>query len=353
MRRLIRLFFLSLLLLSLAAAALSFVRISMDPTLRPLRAAAAAEILTATETMLAQPDTPALLADRIELRLAEVPRNWIALDALTDLAIERAIDLSPDLSERVILARSEDFSFLAQAQSCAACAFDAAQCNLALVFACQAPVALTPIGDVMGVSRAGAAYLSGAEVDQIDLALSVVGLGATAAVLVSGGTSVTVKAGAGLAKTARSMGRLSPALLDMARVAVRDGVDWVRLPAVRSYDDLTAILRADALAPLTQTLTDLERVRAATDTTTALHLLPLVDDAADARHLANAAEVLGPKLTGRAEVLGKARLFRATVRISGIGWSLVAGLGGLALSLLAFAGSLGQSMALKRLCRAI
>lgn len=342
LRALARGFLLLALAGSLASTTLMAARIASDPLITPFADAAADQIMAATDRMLAQAATPETLRAHISNRLAEEPRNWLALDALVALAAERAIPLPDDLTDAVQIAREDDHGFYAQAASCAACAYDPAECSLSQVMICQAPIALSPIGDVTGITRAGVAYATGVEVDQIDLALSVVGLGATAAVLASGGSSVVVKAGAGLAKLARRMGRLSPRLVAMATDAVRGGVDWARLPAARSLDDLTAAIRVDAFAPLTNTLTDLERLRAATNTTTALHLLPMVDDAADARRLAHAAEALGPKLTGRAEVLGKARLLRATVIVSKTGWALVSGLAGLMLSVAMMLGGMIQ-----------
>ena len=338
--------------LSFIGAGLSFVFIATDPALNAVRAATMDEIVAATDRLLAETATPELLANKIEGRLTERPRNWIALDALTELAIDRALDLPPDLALRVSAAREEDFSLLSQAASCAICTYDAGQCSLSQVFICQAPVALTPVGDVLGVSRAGAAYARGEAIDQVDLALSVVGLGATAAVLVSGGSSGAIKAGASTLKVARQMGRLSPDLVDMAYTAAKTGVSWDRLGDVRSLADLSATLRPQALGPLTQTIIDLDRVRTATDTTTALHLLPLVGSASDARKLATLAEALGPKVVARAEILGKVRILRTTVRLTSLGWSVMLSLAGLALSLVGLASALGKSLALRHLSRA-
>lgn len=96
----------------------------------------------------------------------------------------------------------------------------------------------------------------------------------------------------------------------------------------------------------------MDSLRASTDISTALHLLPLVDDAADADKLARAAKSLGPKLVGRAEVLGKARLFRATLRITQTLWFLASGFVGLALSLAGLLGGMVHQRALRRLRRA-
>lgn len=351
LRGLTRLILLLVLAASLAGTTLTAARIAANPLVAPFAEATAAQIIAATDRMLAEAATPATLQAHITNRLAETPRNWLALDALLDLANERGLPLPEDLTDAVQIAREDDHSYYATVTACAACAYDPAQCSLNQVMVCQAPVALTPIGDIAGITRAGVAYAAGEDIDQIDLALSVVGLGATAAVLASGGTSAVVKAGASLAKLARKMDRLSPRLVAMASDAVRSGVDWARLPAVRSLDDLSAAIRADAFTPLTKTLTDLDRVRSATTATTALHLLPLVDDAADARRLANAAEALGPKLAGRAELLGKARLFRATLRLSETAWALTAALTSLLLSAAGLLTSLIQHDLLKRLKR--
>lgn len=198
MRRLVRLGMLVVLIGSLAATGVSTLRVLSDPTLTAIRTAAADEIIAATDAVLATDATPERLAALIETRLQETPRNWLALDALTDLVAERGIALPVSLLRRLSEARADDFSLLSQASACALCAYDPAQCSLSQVMMCQAPVALTPVGDIAGVTRAGVAYVSGDPIDQIDLALSVVGLGATAAVLASGGTSVVVKAGQAL-----------------------------------------------------------------------------------------------------------------------------------------------------------
>ena len=325
--------------------------IASDSSLQPFRTAAKNEIIAATERLMARAATAEAIEGRLQARLAEMPRNWLALDALTDLAHERSIDIAPDLTAEVGRLRDEDFSYLSQALSCAACAFDPSVCSITEVMLCQAPVAMTPVGDIAGVIRAGVAYAAGGEVDKVDLALSVVGLGATVFILSSGGSSAVVKAGAGLAKAARKMGRLSPRLIEMASRAVAEGVDWAALPGLRSLDDLARIVRSEAFSPLAHTLTDLGRLRGATDATTALHLLPLVDNADDARHLANVAEAIGPKVVGRVEILGKVRLFRAALRVTKVAWALLSSALAFALCLAGLVASLLEAGFRRRLRR--
>lgn len=331
-------------LLTLALLASGFVTLHAglaiwaDPTLRPLREATLAEITASIDRQLAAEATAERLAAQIGVRLSEQPRNWLALDALTDLAAQRGLTLPPDLTQRLTTARDADFSPLHLAQNCAACVIDITQCSLTTAMVCKAPILLTPIEDIRGIAQAGVDYASGTQIDQIDLGLSIIGLSATALAITSGGTSLTIKAGAATAKLARGLRLLSPRLTATASTALRNGLDWAALPAARSADDLTALLRADALAPLTATLTDLGRITETLGPSATLHLLPLIDDAADAARLSRVTTALGPRSLAAAELLGKSRLFRATLRATNLATELLAGLA-------AFGASLASALA--------
>lgn len=326
----------TLLTLAVLASAVVTLRAGLtiwnDPGLRPLREATAAEISASIDRQLALEATPDRLAARIEARLTEEPRNWLALDALTGLAEDRAIALPPDLAERLEAARQMDFSALALAGDCAACFVDIAQCSLTTALLCKAPILLTPIEDLRGLAQAGVDYTTGAEVDQIDLGLSVLGLSASGLALASGGGTLPVKAGAAMAKLARGMNLLSPRLIEMAGRTIRQGIDWAALPGVRSGDDLAAAVRADVAAPLMDTLADLGRISETLGPSATLHLLPLVDDATDAARLARATTALGPRSLAAVEMLGKSRLLRATLRMTDLAASLLVGMAALGAS---------------------
>ncbi|NJM81735.1 MAG: hypothetical protein HC844_03890 [Tabrizicola sp.] len=176
-------------------------------------------------------------------------------------------------------------------------------------------------------------YATGVEIDRLDLGLSVAGLSATALILATGGTSATLKAGTAIVRLAHGMRLLSPRLLTRLTATLTDGIRWADLPAVRSLDDLPALLRTDVLAPVSGIFADLGQTAAAIGAGRTLHLLPLIDDAPDARALARASEALGTRAVSRAEILGKSRLFRATVRLSNTGAELIVGIVGLMASL--------------------
>lgn len=336
---------------SLALTALSAARIALDPTLSPMRDATASEITAAIDSELARLD-PGTIPGRITDHLAAPRRDWVVLRALHDLAADLGQPLPPEVQSAYDAAWAEDSGFWANAANCAACTLDPAACTLSNFLICQAPIMLTPIGDLATILDGGIDYMAGEDVDRIAIALSIVGLGATATVAATGGISVSAKLGASALKLARGMGRLSPRLTDIVTRAATDGVDWIALRRARSLDDVALTLRADAFAPLVSIAADLDRIRQATDTTTALHLLSRIDDVADARRLANATEAVGPRILAKAEVLGKARLLRATVRVTGIGYALIGGLVTLLLSAAFLVGNALQTRLFAALRRA-
>ncbi|MGB8814997.1 MAG: hypothetical protein WCC57_17600 [Paracoccaceae bacterium] len=353
MRGVARVGLLVLLVASLALTVLTGMQIARQPLLRPLIERTADEISAATDRMMAVEATPDHIAARLTELLAEDPRNWIALQAVRDVATERSTQLPNHVQAAYDTAWGADSAYFTQAVSCLTCVWDAGTCSLSQALICQAPVAFTPIGDIAGIARAGVAYASGGEIDDVDLALSITGLGATALVVASGGSSTTVKLGAGLAKLARKMHLLSPRLVAMISDTLRAGVDLAALPAIRSTDDLARVIKADALAPLARLTTDLGRINDAIGPTQALHLLRYVDDGTDARRLANAADALKSRTIGRIEILGKTRLLRATLRWSDEVYALMAGIAGLIASVTSLIASLVHSIVIRTLRRRI
>lgn len=349
MKRIARALLLIFCVASLAVSLRSGLEIAGNPVLSPLIDRSHAEIEALTDRMVARTATPERLSELITARLSESPRNWVALEALADVARAQGQPLPPAYDE----AWNEDSGLMALSGDCLRCIWDIATCTLSTALICKAPILLTPVEDVRGVVRAGADYSLGQPIDQLDLGLSVLGLGATAALVATGGSSATVKAGAATVRLARGMGRLSPGLTARMMGAVTDGIRWADLPKVRNADDATALLRIETLRPLATELGDLGRVATATGPTHALHLLPLVDNATDARRLALASEALGARTVSRAEVLGKSRLLRATVRYHDTAIALVMGLIGAMVSLAMLLAGMIQTAVLTRLRRSL
>ena len=336
----------ALLVLSLALTGMAAVRVMQDPLVRPLIDAPLNEIAARSDRMMAQDATPGRITARLADLLAEAPRNWLAIQAVEGVAIERGVTLPEPVATARAVAWDADSGLFEQAGECAACVWDAGTCTLSNALMCNAPVSLSPVGDLLGLSRAGIAWATGTEVDQIDLALSIVGLGATATIVASGGTSLTLKLGAGTIRLARKMGMVSPRLSRLLSDVASQGIDWQRVTRM-DFSEPTRLIRTDVVAPLANVASDLGRVGRILPATETLHLLRYVDDATDSRRLANAAEALGPKTGGRLEVLGKSRFMRATVRLSDLALQAVVGFIGVLLSLASLAGGMAQSWSLR------
>lgn len=287
---------------------------------------------------------------RFAALLDDTPRNWRAIDAIEAELARQGIALPPDLAARRQALHAADHGALATARACTACAWDARTCTLESA-TCALPVYLTPVPDLAGVLREGGNYLTGAEVDEIDLALSAIGLSAFALVPVTGGTSLAVKTGAALGRIAKAMGRLPPALARSFRTAAREGFDWAGLPAVRSLDDFAALTRPTHLRPAVVVLNDGGRIAAALGVAPTLHMLAHAGNATDLRRLANVAEAAPARSVAALEVLGSSRLLRTARRVSDIAYAF---LSAAAVFLSTLAGLVGNALtwALRRAARA-
>ncbi|MBI1218368.1 MAG: hypothetical protein GC186_07450 [Rhodobacteraceae bacterium] len=283
------------------------------------------QIRLLTDQAVAREATPERMSALMTARLAESPRNWLVIDALKDVAAERGIAFPPPVQAQLQAADDADHGVVAGLGACGACLLDAGSCQMSWVLACQAPVVLTPLGDIEGVATESWHAANGEAVDRINLGLSIVGLGSTLLALPSEGASVPFGVGANLARLAHRTGALTRGASEMILRAVDRGVDWAGLRKLGALDLLSdpaavrPFLHPAAFAEVEATAADLGRVAAATGPAGALYLLRSVNDADDARRLAHVSEALGPKTVGRAEVLGGRRLLRFALSLGRLG----------------------------------
>lgn len=336
---------------ALAVSAFNIWTLAQSPAGAAFTDRTSAQVRAATERALLDGATPDRIAARITALLDEDPRDWHAINALETLAQERGIPLPPDLVAHSDGAYDTDHGVRITAQKCVRCALDASTCAVSAILFCRAPVDLTVIGDIAGLTRGATDALTGQTVDRIDVTLSAIGLSAVALSVASGGSSLSIKAGAGFAKMARSMNRLPAAITDPLMQAARNGMDWTRLRAARSTADVSSAMKPDVLRPATSILDDAGRMVRSTSTLDGLHLMKYVDDPADLSRMARASDALGPRTTGVIETLGKSRFLRLTMRVANEVWLAAAGLiAGLA-ALLALAESAITSAVLRVLRR--
>ncbi len=336
-----------LMLAGLVWSGLSLWRFTQSPVGGMLVARGDAELSAAYERALARHATSEAIAARISARLDENPRNWVALEGL--MALSDLQELPAPVAAAYAHAHAQDHSWRAMGAGCGACAYDLRACSMGAELACGIGVNLTVAGDMLSLGRETGAFMRGDPVDQLDVTLSFIGIGAAGLVVVTGGTSYTLKIGAGLMKVAHRMGRLSPGLRRVYGRAARDGVDWAAMGAARNADDLARLARMEALRPALELTESLGRVQARAGTRGALHLVGHVDSLDDARRLARASDALGPRSVGAFELLGKSRFLRTGLRLAD---SLRDALGGLIAAITAALGLIWTRI-LRRLRRAI
>lgn len=200
------------------------------------------------------------------------------------------------------------------ASDCAACALDISQCQkLSHIASCAIPVEMTPIGDLNALRRAGVDWVAGDEIDQLEVGLAFAGLGATGLAIGTGGTTLPVKAGATLLRSARRMEALTPGMTNVVLGMTDIAVSWDEVP-----DYVIGRVPLD-------------------DVVDTAKLASIGDLASDLARLSNAA---GPRTTHVIETLGKSRSFRLVHRLSDMALLTIGLLTALALQVLALTGGL-------------
>jgi len=266
-------------------------------------------ILTADQTTLAK---------RLALALDETPADWAVIDMLVTFAEERQITLPEALSRELESRRRTERSLSATSKECLKCVAYPQDCAFSSAKLCDVVVELTPLGDLRSITRAINDRSEDKAVDQIDLGLALVGLGATAASAVTLGSSYTVKAGASLIKTARTSGRLSKPMTRFVEQNTAGLLDFKRLPTnwylrPSSLKDAVDPLR---LARLQSAGSDLGTLQSKIGTMETLRLLKHIDTPEELRALRRSSEALERRLPLALEVLGKQRLIKQGMRWS-------------------------------------
>ncbi|SHH61616.1 hypothetical protein [Bradyrhizobium erythrophlei] len=296
--------------------------------------------------ILAAQDDPAELSD---LELNSALRNNAAViagnieaaltagdadlaDSFVDLAREKNISLSDDLSRRVSDAVAEENSASHRAKRFATGLVTG---NADDVASLSGTVAgdLFVLGDIRDVVREGKHLAMGEDTDRLVLGLAAVGLVVTAATYVSVGGAAPVRAGLTMVKDARKVGRLGEGLTEWAGRSARDMVDVPVLQnavasgsVMRPGQTVTAIraaFSAEKAGALVRLAKDVGRVgeragfRAAQDT------LKVAEGPEDLARAARLAESRGGqtrailKLLGRGALLLAAGAFNLTLWVFG------------------------------------
>jgi hypothetical protein len=272
----------------------------------------------------------AVIAGNIEAALAAGDADLA--DSFVDLAREKNISLSDDLSRRVSDAVREENSTSHRARRFATGLVTG---NADDVASLSGTVAgdLFVLGDIRDVVREGKHLAMGEDTDRLVLGLAAVGLVVTAATYVSVGGAAPVRAGLTMVKDARKVGRLGEGLTEWAGRSARDMVDMPVLQnavasgsVMRPGQTVTAIraaFDAEKAGALVRLAKDVGRVgeragfRAAQDT------LKVAEGPEDVARAARLAESRGGqtrailKLLGRGALLLAAGAFNLTLWVFG------------------------------------
>lgn len=303
-----------------------------------------------TRAMARQVDVAWLLP---RLQDAVISQDLMQLELLLRLAADHAIALPPALIEDANAVIAAHSGLVTRGIACGACALDITACQtVSQIGACAIPFELTPAGDLNALRRAGMDYANGDQIDRLDVGLALVGLGATGAVVASGGTSYTLKAGTALIRMARRLGTLTPAMTAQLSALITDAVRWDRFTDLArgrvGPQDLVDQTRLNTLSDLGVSL---QRVADDTSVASMVGLMRHLNTPADAARLARVSTALGPRTQGAFEVLGATRVFRATVRISNLALGAAAAIYVFLLQICIFAAQQGCNACLRAMAR--
>lgn len=305
---------------SLAFSATRAYGIARSPAFSILADAGENEIRAAYARFLTREVTP----DRVEAALSTLldadPRDWGEIDEVMATAKEARVAPSPELAARRDALRAGDETLWGRTKRCAACAYDINRCSLTTFVTCRLPVEMTPAADIAELVRGGDAYLSGDDVDEFAVTLAAIGLGATLFVVVSGGSSTSVKIGATLLRAGRKIGAVSDGV---ARIIVRTGkkaVRWDRLPDFdpsRPADSVIRLIDVDAMKPAADIARNMGKVsRNSASYAQALRVIRYADNGDEMRRLAAVSGAIKTRAAGLIRVVGKSRVLRLAMRWS-------------------------------------
>jgi hypothetical protein len=271
-----------------------------------------------------------VVAQNIEAALAAGDADLA--NSFVDLAREKNISLSDDLSRRVSDAVAEENS---TSHLAGRFATGLVTGNADDVASLSGTVAgdLFVFGDIRDVVREGKHLAMGEDADRLVLGLAAVGLVVTAATYISVGGAAPVRAGLTMVKDARKVGRLGEGLTEWAGRSARDMVDVPMLQnavasgsVMRPGQTVTAIraaFDAEKAGALVRLAKDVGRVGERAGMRAAQDTLKVAEGPEDVARAARLAESSGGqtrailKLFGRGALLLAAGAFNLTLWIFG------------------------------------
>ena len=258
--------------------------------------------------------TPAWSA--AELDRAVEREDLYRAELLLELVEHHRIPVAPSHTDRAREFVNKETGIVAKARQCPPCLVNPAECKTPTIFLmCSVPFELSPLGDVKTLVKSGSDAVTGKRVDRVDVALAVVGLGATALAPATGSTSYTIKIGATVLKVARRMGTLTNELRLILRKVILP-IRWDNIAEFVRTRDLNAITEVHHLEEIGDIVGNLGTVSSHTRPWDTIFLLKHVKNRRDATELVRISEVAGKRTPGTVAVLGLARAGAALKRLT-------------------------------------
>jgi hypothetical protein len=283
-------------------------------------------------------NNPSLIPDNIETALTAGDADLAG--SFTELAQDKGVALSDDLSKRVGEAVAEDNS---SAQFVKRFATGLVTGNADDVASLSGTVAgdLFVWGDIRDAVREGKHLVMGEETDHLILGLATVGLAVTAATYVSVGGAVPLRAGLTLVKDTRKVGRLSEGLVQFAGRSAREVVDAPVLQkavasgsVLRPGETISAVkaaFRAEKAGVLVRLAKDVGRIGEKAGIKAAQDTLKIAENPREVARAAQLAGAKAGKTRAYLKVFGRSALLGVTWL-----WTLASWLFSIAMALLAF-----------------
>jgi hypothetical protein len=187
---------------------------------------------------------------------------------------------------------------------------------------------LTVVGDVRDIATEGSKLVAGQPYNELILGLSVVGIGVTAATIVTGGGGIIAKASVSLVKAARRTNRLTK---EFADTLTRLTVEAVNMPLLRDTlrkTDLTDLKRTEEVfrnygrnvqgAKLVPVMTRFSELNDAVGPAETIKLMRFVKTTENLDDVAAMTKRYGVKSRGIIELTGKAalRAFKTSFKLA-------------------------------------
>lgn len=340
------------LLVSLSISIWRFYNLWHDPAFSMLVDASSKRIESRLNKMAAAGITQPAFDKKMNALLNAEPRNWVAIEAVEEAAADQGLSQPQDIITKRGEAYDEDHGWMVTSGKCAACAWNWQYCEMSAILLCRAPIEMTPIADVLTIIDESGNYVMGKDIDTVGLVLATVGTGAEVLAVVSGGSTLLVKAGATTLKAGIKLGKVSDKLLSSIKKTGMSAFDWSMIAKTTPssfFTDIRKTIRPQKLRPLMSLADSTGQLNSSLGMIKTLHVLRFVDNAKEARQLARAVKAGGSKTVGRLEFLGKSKVLRATLRYAKKFVYMCALIASLSLAIIALLGHLVFSLVMKRI----